>query len=58
MHPRRPPLLASLTGFIARRRAIRAAIRTERIVGSLPRDIRKDIGWPDLWVEINRRADS
>lgn len=41
---------AAFSGFIARRAAIRAAIRTERVIGALPTHIRKDIGWPDLWT--------
>jgi len=47
-------LFHSIANFVARRRAARAAIRTERIVGGLPRQIRKDIGWPDLWIDIDR----
>ena len=54
MHAPRPALLDSFVRFVARRREIRAAARTERIVGALPHNIRKDIGWPDLWVEIDR----
>jgi hypothetical protein len=42
-------LTSSLTRLIARQRAVRAAIRTERLLGALPSQIRKDIGWPDLW---------
>ena len=55
MHAHSPTLLASLARFVARRREIRAAARTERILGALPWNIRKDIGWPDLWVDIDRR---
>ena len=47
-------LFASVTGFIARRRRIRAAARTERILAELSHNIRKDIGWPDLWVGPER----
>lgn len=42
-------LQTSLSRFIARRREIRSAVRTERILGALPPHVRKDIGWPDLW---------
>jgi hypothetical protein len=28
----------------------RLAIRTERAIGSLPSEIRKDIGWPDRYT--------
>lgn len=44
----------AVSGFIARRSAIRAAIRTERIIGALPPQMRKDIGWPDLWTGPDR----
>jgi hypothetical protein len=44
----------AFSGFIARRAAIRAAIRTERIIGALPAHMRKDIGWPDLWTGPDR----
>lgn len=39
----------SFSRFVARRREIRAAVRTERILGALPTHLRKDVGWPDLW---------
>jgi hypothetical protein len=39
----------SFSRFVARRREIRAAVRTERILGALPPHVRKDVGWPDLW---------
>ena len=54
MHISHDGLFASVTGFIARRRRIRAAARTERILGALPHNIRKDIGWPDAYA--GRRA--
>lgn len=54
MHPPRPALIASLARFVARHREFRAAARTERVIGALPRHIRKDIGWPDLWTGIER----
>ena len=54
MHISHDGLFASVTGFIARRRRIRAAARTERILGALPHNIRKDIGWPALWVGPER----
>lgn len=54
MRPHRPALFDSFARFVGRYREIRAAARTERIVGALPRNIRKDIGWPDLWIEVDR----
>ena len=47
-------VFAAVSGFIARRSAIRAAIRTERVIGALPAHMRKDIGWPDLWTGPDR----
>ncbi|MDP3899420.1 MAG: hypothetical protein Q8Q62_22320 [Mesorhizobium sp.] len=48
-------LFGAFATLLAQRRAIRAALRTERMIGALPRDIRKDIGWPDSWVGPERR---
>jgi len=31
-------------------RALREEIRTERVMNALPRAVRKDIGWPDLYA--------
>ena len=42
-------LYRSLSRLLARRREIRATLRTERVLNALPRDIRRDIGWPDIW---------
>ncbi|GHD10556.1 hypothetical protein ACFOEZ_07130 [Tianweitania populi] len=36
-----------VTRFAAMYLAHRARLRTERMLGALPTDIRKDIGWPD-----------
>jgi hypothetical protein len=47
-------IYATISGFIARRAAIRAAVRTERVIGALPAHMRKDIGWPDLWTGPER----
>lgn len=49
-----PAFYHSVTALMARRRAIRAALRTERMISALPHDIRKDIGWPDAWVGPER----
>ena len=40
----------NLLNFAADWRADRAFARTERLIGALPREIQKDIGWPDLAV--------
>lgn len=41
---------AAFSGYMSRRAAMRAAIRTERMISALPAQTRKDIGWPDLWI--------
>jgi len=50
------PILAALARHAERRRALRAAVRTERIFADLSPHIRKDIGWPDLWLEPRGRG--
>ena len=45
--------IGQLAHSIRRRRE---QARTERMIGSLPADIRKDIGWPDSLDEQSRRA--
>lgn len=49
-----PSFFRAISVLMARRRVIRAHIRTERMLGSLPFDIRKDIGWPDAWTGPDR----
>jgi hypothetical protein len=43
-----------LFGTLRRRlsywRALREEIRTERVMNALPREVRKDIGWPELYT--------
>ena len=46
--------VAAARHYFARLRALRNELRTERLIGELPRHIRKDIGWPDLWVGPER----
>ena len=40
--------MAVIGRYTASLRALREDIRTERILNSLPADIRKDIGWPEI----------
>lgn len=40
--------------YLHRVRQMREEIRTEQLICSLPREIRKDIGWPD--THAARRA--
>ncbi|PRD43929.1 hypothetical protein C5748_08760 [Phyllobacterium phragmitis] len=49
------PILSVLQHYRRKIRARRDQIRTERLIGNLPRYIQKDIGWPDAYPE--RRAD-
>lgn len=48
-------LYGTFNAFLARWRAVRLDSRTRRILSELPRDIRKDIGWPDDWNGPQRR---
>lgn len=41
-------LYSALSHLAEEWRAARAAARTYRIIGSLPHEIQKDIGWPDI----------
>ncbi len=44
----------ALFGTLRRRfaywRVLREEIRTERVLNALPREVRKDIGWPELYA--------
>jgi hypothetical protein len=35
---------------------MRNEIRTQRFMNALPADIRKDIGWPDMYAERRSRG--
>ena len=37
--------------YVGKVRTMRNEIRTQRLMNSLPADIRKDIGWPDMYAE-------
>ncbi len=40
--------IAAIARYTAGLRALRDDIRTERILNSLPANVRKDIGWPEV----------
>ena len=42
--------MAVIGRYTASLRALREDIRTERILNSLPAEIRKDIGWPEIYA--------
>ena len=44
-----------LRHYVGKVRTMRNEIRSERLLNSLPTNIRKDIGWPDSYAA--RRAD-
>ncbi len=49
-----PSIFRTLARYAGKFRTMRNEIRTERYLNSLPADLRKDIGWPDILTE--RRA--
>jgi hypothetical protein len=48
------PVFGIIGRYAANWRALREQIRTERIMNALPPEVRKDIGWPELYA--GRRA--
>ncbi len=45
------PLLAVLKEYMRRQDERRRFVRTQRALDNLPRDLRKDMGWPDRYLE-------
>lgn len=45
------PLLAVLKEYMRKQDERRRFIRTQRALDNLPRDLRKDMGWPDRYLE-------
>jgi hypothetical protein len=41
--------MAAIGRYAANLRALRDDIRTERNLNSLPAEVRKDIGWPEIY---------
>ncbi|MBZ9679010.1 hypothetical protein [Mesorhizobium sp. ES1-1] len=42
-------ILRGMRHYVGKVRTMRNEIRTQRFMNSLPADIRKDIGWPDMY---------
>ncbi|MBA3447255.1 MAG: hypothetical protein H0T56_06560 [Pseudaminobacter sp.] len=51
-------ILSTITRFAAEYQASRSRYLTERSVRSLPAEIQKDIGWPDLYAKRDSRLHS
>lgn len=47
-------MLRGVRHYVGRIRRVRNEIRTQRFLNTLPADIRKDIGWPDLYGDRMR----
>ncbi|MBB5702923.1 hypothetical protein FHS76_002814 [Ochrobactrum daejeonense] len=45
------PLLAVIREYRRRQNERRWFIRTQRAIDNLPKDLRKDLGWPDRYLE-------
>ncbi|MBL8582996.1 MAG: hypothetical protein JNL61_12335 [Rhizobiaceae bacterium] len=45
-----PSMLTSLRTYAGKLQTIRNQVRTERLMASLPEELRKDIGWPDRFM--------
>ena len=50
MNPLSLAPVAAIRRYTANLRALREDIRTERILNALPADVRKDIGWPEIYA--------
>lgn len=47
MNPLPTGIFRSVRDYARHVRAVRAQLRTERLLNELPASMRKDIGWPD-----------
>ncbi|MES0055516.1 hypothetical protein NKJ66_18070 [Mesorhizobium sp. M0078] len=47
-------ILNSVQHCVGKIRTMRNEVRTQRFLNSLPADIRKDIGWPDMYEGHSR----
>lgn len=45
------PLIAILKEYRRKQDERRRFIRTQRVIDGLPKDLRKDLGWPDRYLE-------
>ena len=50
MNATAPRLLRAIRRYAGKVRMMHDEIRTVRLLNSLPKDIRKDIGWPDSFA--------
>ncbi|WP_209436086.1 hypothetical protein, partial [Mesorhizobium metallidurans] len=50
-------ILRSVQHYVGKIRTMRNEIRTQRFMNELPADLRKDIGWPDMYAS-GRRNDN
>lgn len=48
-------LLRAMKHYVGKIGTIRNEIRTERFLNSLPRNVRADIGWPDMHSHFRDR---
>ena len=49
-------ILRGVQHYVGKISTMRDAIRTQRFMNSLPADIRKDIGWPDMYADRRLRG--
>lgn len=45
------PLIALLKEYRRRQADYRSFVRTQRMIDGMPKDMRKDLGWPDRYFE-------
>ena len=45
------PLIAILKEYRRKQDARRRFVRTQRTIDGLPKELRKDMGWPDRYLE-------
>ncbi|WP_181173786.1 hypothetical protein [Mesorhizobium sp. B2-3-12] len=46
-------ILRGMQHYVGKIRTMRNEIRTQRFMNALPADIRKDIGWPDMYARAS-----
>ncbi|MBV2144747.1 hypothetical protein KUG47_14705 [Falsochrobactrum sp. TDYN1] len=51
------PLIAILKEYKRRQDARRRFVRTQRTIDGLPKELRKDMGWPDRYLEQCRKGE-
>ncbi|MBZ9806355.1 hypothetical protein LB566_27850 [Mesorhizobium sp. CA13] len=48
-------ILHNMKHYVGKVRTMRNEIRTRRFLNALPADVRKDIGWPDMYDGLHIR---